>query len=99
MQIFLEIHFNLVRGASGPTAENRMMFRAGRRAFAATFEYGKFRRWVLRTGYKKKVMATKKNQYRKMTGKKQEAGLAAGMESENKAQQNTDATKAAQKNK
>ena len=48
---------------------------------------------------KKKVMATKKNENRKMTGKNQEAGLAAGMESENKAQQNTDATKAAQKNK
>lgn len=32
-----------------------------------------------------------------MIGKNQEAGLAAGMESENKAQQNTDATKAAQK--
>jgi hypothetical protein len=44
-------------------------------------------------------MATKKNENRKMTGKNQEAGLAAGMESENKAQQNTDATKAAQKNK
>ena len=48
---------------------------------------------------KKKVMATKKNENRKMIGKNQEAGLAAGMESENKAQQNTDATKAAQKNK
>ena len=30
-------------------------------------------------------MATKKNENRKMTGKNQEAGLAAGMESENKA--------------
>ena len=33
---------------------------------------------------KKKVMATKKNENRKMIGKNQEAGLAAGMESENR---------------
>ena len=53
----------------------------------------------MHTDSQKRGMATKKNENRKMTGKNQEAGLAAGMESENKAQQNTDATKAAQKNK
>jgi len=48
------------------------------------FEYGKVRRWVLRTPIPKRGMATKKDiqkNDRKGTG----AGLAAGMESENKA--------------
>ena len=47
---------------------------------------------------KKKVMATKKN-IQKNDRKESGAGLAAGMEFENKTQQATDATKAAQENK
>lgn len=46
---------------------------------------------------KKKVMATKKYENRKMTGKNQEAGLAAGMESENRTQRNTNAAQVAAK--
>ena len=42
-------------------------------------------------------MATKKNEYRKMTGKEQEAGLAAGIELENRTQQYVDAAQAAAK--
>jgi len=42
-------------------------------------------------------MATKKNENRKMTGKNQEAGLAAGMESENRTQRNTNAAQVAAK--
>ena len=37
-----------------------MIFRSGRRVLAATFEYGKVRRWVLRTPIPKRGMATKK---------------------------------------
>ena len=48
---------------------------------------------------KKKVMATKKNEYRKMTGKNQEAGLAAGIELKNNTQQNEDAAQIARGNK
>ena len=42
-----------------------MIFRSGRRALAATFEYGKVRRWLLRTPIPKRGMATKKGAIQK----------------------------------